>query len=255
METRKSWVPALLFMLVGCQSMPPTDIEVSPESSVLGVDVAILPWGGSVGRAFLRATGAMPILTGVVFLKEPVDGNLEEGAELVPASWINGSRAYLLNPEPGAYLVVAVFYAYNMPSTSTSTSLGGGVTVTATTQGQLGQSMMLPAGIVRQTRTTIGPGRVEFGGALQIEILPGESAPIAIHEGTVFEDESERRLAELLHPGVTTRSKWVPGASVMMANPKASSVSGGASDREKFLVDARSAFGGSPWAEILRSID
>ena len=115
--------------------------------------------------------------------------------------------------------------------------------------------MILPAGLVRQSRTTIGPGQVEFGGALQIEVLPGESAPIAIHEGTVFEDQSERRLAELLHPGVTTRSKWVPGASVMMANPKASSVSGGASDREKFLVDARDDFGESPWAEILRSID
>ncbi len=252
MEIRKSWVPALLFLLVGCQSMPPTDIEVSPESSVLGVDVAILPWGGSVGRAFLRATGSMPKLTGVVFLKEPVDGHLEEGAELIPASWINGSRAYLLNPEPGAYLVVAVFYAYNLPSTNTSTSLGGGVSATATTGGQLGQSMMLPADIVRQTRTTVSPGQVEFGGALQIEILPGESAPIAIHEGTVFEDESERRLAELLHPGVTTRSKWAPGASVTMANPKASSVSGGASDRERFLVDARSDFGESPWAEIIR---
>ncbi len=247
-------VALLVLLLWGCQSTPPKHIEVSPSSSVLGVDVAILPWGGSVGRAFLRVTGAMPILTGVIFLKEPVDGHLKGGAELISASWINGSRAYLLNPEPGAYLVVAVFYAYNLPSTNTSTSLGGGVSATATTGGQLGQSMMLPAGIVRQTRTAIGPGQVSFGGALQIEILPGESAPIGIHQDMVFEDESDRRMAELLQPGVTTRSRWSP-SSFTMANPKACSISRGASDRERFLVDARSDFGESAWAEVIRSAD
>lgn len=241
-------------LLSGCQSGPPKHIGVSPSSAILGVDVEILPWGGGVGHAFLRVTGAMPILTGVVFLKEPVDGHPREGAELILASWVNGSRAYLLNPEPGAHLVVAIFYAYNLPATGTSTSLGDGVTATVATGGQLGQLMMLPGGIVQQTRATIAPGQVGSSGALRVDILPGESAPIGIHQDTVFEDESDRRMAELLQPGVTNRSRWSP-SSFMMANPKACSMSGGASERKRFLVDARSDFGASPWAEIIPSAD
>jgi hypothetical protein len=96
---------ALVLLLSSCQSVPPTEIPVSPDSSVLGVNVA-----------FPVPLSRDPILTGVVFLKEPRHGQLEEAIDLVPASWIKGSRAYLLNAEPGTYLVVAVFSAVSMPA-------------------------------------------------------------------------------------------------------------------------------------------
>ncbi len=150
-------VAALVLLLSSCQSVPPKEIPVSPDSSVLGVDVA-----------FPVPLSRDPVLTGVVFLKEPLHGRLEEAPELIPASWIKGSRAYLLNPQPGAYLVVAVFSAVSVPSTSTSASLGGGITGSVSTGGSVGMTVVLPAAMSQRTRTTIGPTRVEFAGALQI---------------------------------------------------------------------------------------
>jgi hypothetical protein len=232
---------ALLLLSSGCRSVPPREIPVSPDSSVLAVDV-IFP---------LRLSRD-PVLIGVVFLKEPLHGRLDDARETVPASWIKGSRAYLLDPEPGAYLVVAVSSAVSLPRTSTSASLGGGVTGTFSTSGAIGQTVILPEEMILRTRTTIDPSGVEFAGALQI----GYRSSDRINASTEFEDELQRRMAELLQPGVTSKSGLAGQFTrTWKANLTLSSMSNEASDRESFLSDARADFGDSPWAEVVRSVD
>jgi len=234
-------VVALVLLVSGCQSVPPSEISVSPDSSVLAVNVA-----------FPLPLSPDPVLTGVVFLKEPLDGRLEDATELVPASWIKGSRAYLLDPEPGTYLVVAASSAVSVPSTSTSGSLGGGVTGSVSTGGAVGQTVILPAVMIQRTRTTIGPTRVEFAGALQIRYWSSDR----INASTEFEDDLQRRIAELIRPGVTSKSGLAGQFTrTWMANLTKSSISNEASDRERFLDDALADFGNSPWAEVIRSLD
>jgi hypothetical protein len=234
-------VAALVLLLSSCQSVPPKEIPVSPDSSVLGV-----------GVAFPVPLSRDPVLTGVVFLKEPRHGQLEEATDLIPASWIKGSRAYLLNAEPGTYLVVAVFSAVSLPSTSTSASLGGGVTGSVSTGGAVGQTVILPAAMIQRTRTVIGPSRVEFAGALQI----GYQSSDRINASTEFEDELQRWIAELVRPGVTSKSGLAGQFTrTWMANPTLSSTSNEAGDRESFLDDALADFGNSPWVEVIRSLD
>ena len=229
---------ALTLFLSSCQSVPPMEIPVSPNSSVLGVNVT-----------FPLPLSPDPVLTGVVFLKEPGHDQLEE-ADLVPASWITGSRAYLLNAEPGTYLVVAVFSAVSMPSTSTSASLGGGVTGSFSSGGSVGQTVVLPAEMSQRTQTTIGPTRVEFAGALQIRYQSSDR----INASTEFKDELQRRIVELIRPGVTSKSGFAGQFTrTWMANETKSSARSTASDRESFFEDALADFGSSPWAEVLRS--
>ncbi len=232
---------ALTLLLSSCQSVPPTEIPVSPDSSVLGVDVT-----------FPLPLSPDPVLTGVVFVKEPCHGQLAEAIDLVPASWIKGSRAYLLNAEPGTYSVVAVFSAVSMPSTSTSASLGGGVTGSVSTGGSVGQTVFLPAAMSQRTRTTIGPTRLEFAGALQIRYWSSDR----INASTNFEDEFQTRIVELIRPGVTSKSGLAGQFTrTWMANQAKSSASNKASDLESFLENALADFGSSPWAEVLRSLD
>ena len=87
-------LPMFLIILSGCQSMPPKHIDVSPSSSILGVDVS-----------FPVAWSPDPHLGAVFFIKEPPGGGQQAVIEVIPASWIRKTRAYLLNPEPGNYYV------------------------------------------------------------------------------------------------------------------------------------------------------
>jgi hypothetical protein len=239
-------LPILLIILSGCQSMPPKHIEVSPSSSVLGVNVdfTYYDYYDRVTRALARATNSIPLLAGVVFVKEPLHGRLTP--ELIPASWIKGSRAYLLNPEPGTYFVVAVSFALNIPNTSTSGSLGGGVTGSLSTGGSVGHTVILTEEMIQQTKTTIAPSGVEFMGALRI--VPGDR----INAKAEFQDDLQKQMAEDIRPGVTSAT-GLSGQFTMtwMVDLEKSSVTDAASDLEKFSLDAADDFEKSPWSQIV----
>jgi len=236
---------AIVLLLSGCQSLPPNQFSVSPTSSILAVTV----YFHAHRSRFLQSVSG-PSLAGVLFLKAPIHGPLKDATELIPASWIKGSRAYLFDPEPGTYYVVAVSGATNVPATSTSGSLGGGVTGSVSSGGSMGGVIILPAEIVQQTRAAIGPSRVEFAGELQI------TGKRRVNASTEFEDELPRRMAELIRPGVTSES-GLSGLLTMtsVANADSAIVFRDANDRERFLDDARADFGRSPWAEVIRSLD
>ncbi len=239
-------LPIFLIILSGCQSMPPKHIEVSPSSSVLGVNVdfTVYDYMDRVTRALGRATNSLPLLAGVVFLKEPLHGRL--APKLIPASWIKGSRAYLLNPEPGTYFVVAVSFALNIPSTSTSGSLGGGVTGSLSTGGSVGHTVILTEEMIQQTKTTIAPSGVEFMGALRI--VQGDR----INAKAEFHDGLQKQLTEAIRPGVTSAT-GLSGYMTMtwMVDLEKSSVTDAASDLEKFSLDAADDFEKSPWSQIV----
>jgi hypothetical protein len=113
-------------------------------------------------------------------------------------------------------------------------------------------TVVLPAAMSQRTRTTIGPTRVEFAGALQIRYQSSDR----INASTEFEDELQRRIVELIRPGVTSKSGLAGYFTrTWMANQTRSSASSKASDRESFLEDALADFGSSPWAEVIRSLD
>lgn len=216
----------------------------------MAVDVDFTAHVTGFTRTLSIATNSLPFLSGVAFLKESPHGGLAETPELIPASWINGSRGYLLNPEPGTYLVVAVSFAINISTPGVSGSLGGGFSGSVSSRGAIGHTVILPAAMVQRTRTTIGPCRVEFAGALQIRT--GDR----INASTEFEDELDSRMAEHIRPGVTSKSGLAGQFTrTWMANPTESSISNEASDRESFLDDALADFGNSPWAEVVRSVD
>jgi hypothetical protein len=239
-------LPIFLTILSGCQSMPPKHIEVSPSSSILGVDVDFTAHLSSVGRAMVRVMNSGPFLGGVVFLKEPLHGRPGAAPELIPASWIKGSRAYLLNPEPGTYSVVAVSWVDVIPSTSTSASFGGGVTGSLSTGGSVGHTVILTQEMIHQTKTMIAPSDVEFMGALRIVL--GDR----INAKAEFQDEVQKELAENIRPGVTSAT-GLSGYMTMtwMVDLEKSSVTDTASDLEKFSLDAADDFVKSPWSQIV----
>ncbi len=238
----------LLPFISGCQSMPPKHIEVSPSSSVLGVDVDFMAHYSGVNRAMSNFMKAGPVLAEVVLLKEPLHGRLEpeEIPELIPASWINGSRAYLLNPEPGTYSVVAVSFAMRLPSTGSSIPLGGGVTASVSTGGSVVHMVMLTEELIRQTKTTVAPSGVEFMGALRI--VSGDR----INAKAEFQDDLQRLMTEVLRPGVTDAT-GLSGYMTMtwMVDLEKSSVTDAASELEKFSLDAADDFEKSPWSQIV----
>ncbi len=137
-----------------------------------------------------------------------------------------------------------------MPNTSTSGSLGGGVTGSVTSGGEIGHTVILPATMAQRTRTTIGPTRVEFSGALQV--LQGDR----IHAGTKFDDDLQKRIAELVQPGITSKS-GLAGLFTMtsIANSEKSSIRNETSDREEFLDNARADFENSPWSAAIGSLE
>jgi len=234
-----------LILLSGCQSMPPERFEVSPSSSVLGVDVDFAAETTGFLRTLARVTNSLPRLAGVVFLKEPLHGSL--APRLIPASWIKDSRAYLLNPESGTYFVAAASFAVDVPSTSSSASFGGGVTGSVSTGGSVGHLVILPQEMIEQTKTTIAPGDVEFMGALRIR--SGDR----VNAEAEFQDELQKELTEAIRPDATSAT-GLSGyfTRTWMVNLEQSSVTDTAGDLEKFSLDAADDFAKSPWSTIVR---
>jgi hypothetical protein len=217
--------------------MPLPNLPVSSSSSILGVDVAYTNW-------------PLPDLrpVGVFFVKALPGGRLQEGAEVIPASWINGTRAYLLNPEPGTYYVAAATYRTGgFPTQSASFPVGGSSSVGVTVEVVEGSlATVFAEEMILQTETRIAPSCVEFMGAVRFVL--GDR----INANAEFQGELQKQMAELLRPGVTSAS-GLSGhlTSTCMVNLEKSSVSNETSDRENFLQRAADDFAKSPFSQIV----
>ena len=222
---------ALVLLLSGCQSVPATDAAISPGSSLLALDVV-----------FPAPLSRDPSLVQVFFVKGPIHAGLEELPDLIPATFVKWDRAYLLDPEPGTYSVVAVTAAYAPPWNDYSI-----VGVTKTTWSRTSSdAMVFPAELIHRTMTTIGPGRVAFMGTLRVR--RGEH----INAKTQFQDDLQRRIAQRIRPGVTSKSGiagWLE--RTRMVNLEETSLSNEVADRESFFDDAQADLGNSPWAELI----
>jgi hypothetical protein len=178
----------------------------------------------------------------VFFVRGPINGGLDELPELIPASFVKWSRAYLLDPEPGTYSVVAVTSAYAPPWNDYPIA---GVTKTKWS-GTSSDATIFPAELIHRTTTTIAPGHVAFMGALRVR--RGDR----INAKAVFQDDLQRRIAERIRPGVTSESGlagWLKRTG--MVNLEETSLSNELGDRESFFDDALADLGDSPWARVI----
>ena len=224
-------VSLLAFLLSGCQSVPAPGVSLSSEHSLLAVDVQ-----------FPAPLSRDPSLVQVFFVRGTIHDGLDELPDLVPASFVQWSRAYLLDPEPGTYSAVAVTAAYAPPFNDHSIA---GVSKT-TYGGTSSDAMILPAILIDRTTTTVAPGRVVFMGTLRVR--RGDR----IDANTAFQDDLQRRIAERIRPGVTSRSGlagWLQ--RTRMVNLEETSFSNEVADRESFFNDAPADLGNSPWAEFI----
>jgi hypothetical protein len=223
---------ALVQLASGCQSTPVADVSISPKSSLLAVDVA-----------FPVPLGRDPSLVQIFLVQGSIHRGLEELPELIRASFVKGSRAYLLDPEPGTYSLVAVTSAVAAPLRDRP--VAGGVTAT-TLSGTLANATIFPAELIDRTRTTVDPGGVAFMGALRV--VDGER----INANAVFRDELQKRIAERIRPGASSESglsSWFTMA--WMPDLEETSLSDEAGDREAFLEAALTDLGDSPWAQVI----
>jgi hypothetical protein len=222
---------ALVPLLSGCQPIP-ADVSISPKSSLLAVDVL-----------YPIPLSRDPSLVQVFFARGPIHNELEELPELIPASFVKNSRAYLLDPEPGTYSLVAVTSAVAAPLDDYP--VAGGVTKT-TLSGTIANAMIFPAELIHRTRTTIARAGVAFMGALRV--IPGDR----INANAVFQDDLQKWTAERIHPDSTSRSGltgWF--TRTWMVDLEETSFSNEAGDRESFFDDALTDLGDSPWAQVI----
>jgi hypothetical protein len=223
---------ALAPLLWGCESPPVAQVAVSPQSSVLAVDVV-----------FPVALGRDPSLVQTYLVKGPVGRGGEEIQELLTASFVKKSRAYLLDPEPGTYSLVAVSCAVAAPLNDRP--VAGGVTRT-TLRDTIADTVILPAGLIRRTRTTVGPGDVAFMGALRVRV--GKR----INASSLPEDELQARIADRIRPGATSEaglSGWF--TLTWTADPEQTALGDEEGDWKAFLVAAQTDLGSSPWARVI----
>lgn len=224
------WI-ACAALCLGCQSVPGTDVSISSQSSLLAVDV-LFPVPLSRDLSLVQ----------VFFMKGPIPNGLNELPELIPASFVKWSRAYLLNPEPGSYFVVAVTAEYAPPWNDRPIA---GVSQTVWS-GTSSDAMILPAELIHQTRTMVAPGEVAFMGALRVR--RGDH----INAHAVPGDDLQRRIAELVRPGVTSESGlrgWLKRTRTV--EREKTSLSNEQADREAFFDAAPADLGDSPWAGVI----
>ncbi len=218
-------------LLSGCQSVPVTDVSISPTSSLLAVDVL-----------FPAPLSRDPSLVQVFLMQGPISDGRDELPALIPATFVKGSRAYLLDPEPGTYSVVAVTAEYAPP---TNYHAIDGVTDTVWS-GTSSDAMIFPAELIQRTTTTVVPGDAAFMGVLRVR--RGDR----INAHALPEDDLQKRVAERIRPGVTSESGlrgWLKRARGV--DLEETSLSNEPADRRWFLEAALADLGVSPWAEVV----
>jgi len=187
--------------------------------------------------------GRDPDLVQVFFVRGSIHRGSQELPEFIGASFVKGSRAYLLDPEPGTYSLVAVTSAVAAPLRERP--VAGGVTAT-TLSGTIADATIFPAELIERTRTAIGTGSVAFMGALRV--VDGER----INANAVFQDELQKRIAERIRPGASSESglsSWFTRA--WMPDLEETSLSDGAADRRAFLEAALTDLDDSPWTQVI----
>ncbi|HEY8156127.1 MAG TPA: hypothetical protein VII72_18500 [Myxococcota bacterium] len=218
-------------LLAACQVVPVQNVPISPQSSLLAVDV-VLP-------VFLRRDLS---LVQVYFMKDPIPDAAGELPELIPASFVKWSRGYLLDPAPGTYSVVAVTAEYAPPWNEQPIA---GVTDTVFS-GISSDAVIFPTELIQRTATAVGAGDVAFMGALAVRRGPNISA------NALPRDDLQRRIAERIRPGVTSEtgiSAWLRRARVVDLGE--TTLSNQPADREAFTKAALADLGYSPWADVV----
>jgi hypothetical protein len=218
-------------LLSSCRSVPDTLVALPPTSSLLAVDVE-----------FPFPMNRDPSLVQAFFVKAPLRDGMDELPELIPATFVKGSRAYLLDPEPGAYGLVAVSAEFAPPWNLDPIA---GVTDTVWS-GTSSDAMIFPAELIERTLTTVAAGEVAFIGLLRVR----RGDHISAH--AVPRDDLQRRIAERIRPGVTSESgisAWLMRARVV--DLENTTLSGDAADRSAFLAAALADLGASPWAAVI----
>jgi hypothetical protein len=229
-RARLAWL-ALVSLLIGCQSPPPSDVVISPESSLLAVDVL-----------FPAPLSRDPSLVQVYFVKGSIHAGMPELPEFIPASFVKWDRAYLIDPEPGTYSVVAVTAAYGPPLNDYRIADVSKTTWSRTSS----DAMVFPADLIQKTRTPIAPGRVAYMGVLRVR------RGNRIGAETQFQDDLQRKVAEHLRPGVTSESGFAGWLKrTRMVDLDATSLSNDIDDRETFLDVAMADLDGSPWVRVI----
>ena len=223
---------ALLASLPGCQSTLSSVVTISSKTSILAVDVR-----------FPVPLGRDPDLVEVFLVRGPVHASMTELPELVSATFVKGSRAYLLDPAPGTYSLVAVSSAVAAPLRRSP--VAGGITNT-TLPGTIANATIFPASLVRQTRTSVGQGSVGFMGV--VTVRPGER----INASAVFQDALQERLAQRIRPDAAARSGlagWLTRA--WLVDLEGTTVADGETELLDFLEAARADLAPSSWASVI----
>lgn len=221
----------LVALLSGCRSAPVAQVSISPASSLLAVDVL-----------FPAPLSRDPSLVQAFLMKGPVPDGADELPELIPATFVKGSRAYLLDPEPGSWSVVAVTAEYAPPSNYHAID---GVTDTVWS-GTSSDAMIFPAELIQRTTTRVAPGEAAFVGVLRVR--RGDH----INANAVPQDDLQKQIAERIRPGVTSESGlsgWLMRARGV--DLEETSLSNQPADRQAFLEAALVDLGVSPWAEVI----
>jgi len=223
---------ALLPMLSACQSPPGPHSSVSETSSVLAVDVR-----------FPSPLGRDHSLVQAFFVKGREDTGAGALPELIPATFVKNSRAYLLDPEPGNYELVAV--ASKVSPARRRHPVAGGVNG-AVSKDPLGHVVAFPAEWIGRTKTMTRPGSVAFMGAAEVRRAD------RINAGAVMQDELQKEVAERIRPGVTSESGLAGMLSTTWMPDESESAFGNtAADRKAFFEEAPTELDESPWASAI----
>jgi hypothetical protein len=218
-------------LLAGCESAPDSGVPLPPTSSLLAVEVLLpVPFGRDLS------------LVQVFFWKGPVGDGEPALPELIPASFVKQSCAYLLDPEPGDYGVAAVTAEYAPPFNPEPVA-GVANTVWSDISSD---ALIFPAELIRSTTTPVARGEVAFMGVLRLR--RGEH----IDASTLPKDAVQARIAERIRPGVLSKSGlrgWLE--RVRYVDLENTSLARGPAEREAFLAAAVADLGVSPWARVV----
>ncbi len=232
---------AALPPFIGCRAMPPASAQVNSGSSIIAVDLifrdVVFDWDALATKPenvyFIKAQGR--------------DNAIDPRVAVIPATWISGRRAYLLNPEPGVYYVAAASFRVNTGQSETSSATSGNVTVSVSAPTSFGHTVIFPESVSKQLRAEVGPGRFAAVGSARM------TAGDRINAETRFQDETQKKLAEQLRPGVTSAT-GVSGYLTLtwMVDLAATEILTDAAAIASLTDAARSDFSETAWASIVK---
>jgi len=181
-----TWLSAAALAWATACASPPVPQTLPASSSLLAVDVR-----------FPTPLARDHSLVEVFFVRGAIDADASAPPELVPASFVKRSRAYLVDPVPGSYAVAAV--GSNIAPSWIDDPVAGGVTRTVDRRDP-GHVVILPRERIEATRTEVRAGEVAYVGDLRVR--RGDR----IHAGAQTQGALQAQIAEAIRPGVTTEA-------------------------------------------------